>query len=167
MAIKDALLPEFDHEMAQLRVALERCEKAHFGFKPHEKSWTLGQLAKHLANVPMWAQMTMTTDELDFATFPAPKYEEPASTAVILEEFDGNVKAARAELEKAADEAMMRTWTGRTGDQIHFAMPKAAILRTFVMNHMIHHRGQLTVYLRLTGAKVPALYGPSADEGNM
>lgn len=167
MAMKDALLPEFDHEMAQLRVTLSRCEKAHFAFRPHERSWCMGQLARHLANVPMWAQMTMTTDELDFATFPAPKYEEPANTEAILAEFDGNVKAARAELEKANDADFVKTWTGRTGDKIHFAMPKVAILRTFVMNHMIHHRGQLTIYLRLTGAKVPALYGPSADEGEM
>ncbi len=167
MAMKDALLPEFDHEMAQLRVALSRCEKAHFGFKPHEKSWCMGQLAKHLANVPSWAQLTMTTEEIDFASFPPPKYEEPAGIDEVLAEFDGNVKAARAELEKAADADFAKTWTGRTGDQVHFAMPKVAILRTFVLNHMIHHRGQLTVYLRQTGAKVPALYGPSADEGGM
>ncbi len=167
MAMKDALVPEFEHEMAQLRVALARCEKAQFAFKPHERSWCLGQLAKHLANVPQWAQLTMTTDEIDFASFPPPKYEEPASTDAILAEFDGNVKASLAELGKATDADLLKTWTGRTGEQVHFAMPKIAILRTFVMNHMIHHRGQLTVYLRMTGAKVPALYGPSADEGGM
>lgn len=167
MAMKDALVPEFEHEMAQLRVTLARCEKASFAYKPHERSWCLGQLAKHLANVPQWAQLTMTTDEIDFASFPAPKYEEPASTDEILAEFDGNVKAALAELGKATDADLVKTWTGRTGEQVHFAMPKVAILRTFVMNHMIHHRGQLTVYLRMTGAKVPALYGPSADEGGM
>ena len=167
MAIKDALLPEFDHEMAQTRVTLERCAKEHFAFRPHEKSWMLGQLAMHLATVPKWAFMTLTTDEIDFATLPAPKYEEPASTAALLAEFDQNFASARAELAKATDEQMAGTWTGRSGEVIHFSMPRVATMRTFVMNHMIHHRGQLTVYLRLTGAKVPALYGPSADEGSM
>jgi uncharacterized damage-inducible protein DinB len=167
MTIAAAALPEFDHEMAQTRRALERVPAAKFGWKPHEKSWCAGQLALHLANVPSWFAMMMTTDEIDFATFPPPRYETPANIEEVLAKFDANVAAARAALAGAADERLHGKWTGRTGDKVHFTRTRAELLRGFVLSHMIHHRGQLTVYLRLLDVPVPSLYGPSADETAM
>jgi uncharacterized damage-inducible protein DinB len=165
MSIAAAMLPEFDHEMTQTRRALERVPAASFDWRPHEKSWPLGRLALHLARIPEWLTMMMSTDDVDFAAFPPPKYETPAGVDEVLAKYDASVAAARAALAGASDERMRGTWTGRTGDQVHFALPRAALVRRFVMNHMIHHRGQLTVYFRLLGVPVPALYGPSADEG--
>lgn len=167
MSIAEAVLPEFDHEMAQTRRALERVPAAKFDWKAHPKSWCIGQLALHLANVPSWFATMMTTDELDFASFPPPKYETPASIDDVLAKFDTNVAAARAALASGTDERMHGSWTGRTGDKVHFTRTRAQLLRSFVLSHMIHHRGQLTVYLRLLDVPVPSLYGPSADETGM
>lgn len=156
------LLPEFDHEMAGLRKALERIPADQLGFKPHEKSWTLQQLAGHLAQLPGWTQVTVTTTELDLAQ---PWEQPPLETRdQILAVFDDQVAQARAALEGASADDLMVPWSLKMGDDVVFSMPRIAVLRSFVMNHMVHHRGQLTVYLRLTGGSVPALYGPSADE---
>ena len=156
------LLPEFDHEMAGLRKALERIPADQLGFKPHEKSWTMQQLAGHLAQLPGWTQVTVTTTELDLAQ---PWEQPPLDTRdQILAVFDDQVAQARAALEGASAEDLMIPWSLKMGDEVIFSMPRIAVLRSFVLNHVIHHRGQLTVYLRLTGGSVPALYGPSADE---
>ena len=158
------LLPEFDHEMAGLRKALERIPADQLGFKPHEKSWTMQQLAGHLAQLPGWTQVTVTTTELDLAQ---PWEQPPLDTRdQILAVFDDQVAQARAALEGASAEDLMIPWSLKMGDEVIFSMPRIAVLRSFVLNHVIHHRGQLTVYLRLTGGSVPALYGPSADEEN-
>ena len=167
MSIAESMLPEFDMEMAKTRRMLERVPAANFAWKPHEKSWCVGQLALHLARIPEWLAMTMNTDEVDFAQSPPPKYEEPANAAEVLAKFDANVAASRVSLAGAADERMLGTWTGRSGDQVHFVLPRVALVRGFIMNHMIHHRGQLTVYYRMLGVPVPALFGPSADESAM
>lgn len=157
-----ALLPEFDQEMANTRKTLERISDEQLGFRPHEKSWTLRELAGHLAQIPTWMSATLNMDEIDLAgPFPRPEFD---SGADILAAFDANVADARKALEVASGEDLAKPWTARTGDEVHFTMPKIVVLRSFVFNHCIHHRGQLTVYLRMTGAPVPALYGPSADE---
>ena len=158
------MLPEFDLEMANTRKALERIPDDQLQFRPHEKSWTLRELAGHVAQVPGWLTMTLQTAELDVSQpFPEPKLDTKAD---ILATFDAALAEARPALEAASGDDLMATWTMKMGDQEVFSMPKVAVLRSFVLNHMIHHRGQLTVYLRLSGGSVPALYGPSADEEN-
>jgi uncharacterized damage-inducible protein DinB len=158
------LLPEFDMEMANTRKALERIPEDQIQFRPHGKSWTLRELAGHVAQVPGWLTVTLQTAELDIGQpFPQPKLD---SKADILAAFDAALAEARPALEAASSDDLMATWTMKMGDEIMFSMPRMAVVRSFVMNHMIHHRGQLTVYLRLCGGSVPALYGPSADEEN-
>jgi uncharacterized damage-inducible protein DinB len=169
MSLAQSLLPEYDHEMAGLRRALERVPAEHFDFRPHPKSFTLGQLANHLATVPAWAASTMATTELDFA-LPETRARMPkpvSSPEEILAIFDAGVATAREAIAAAADADFAVTWSGKSEGKTLFAFPRLAVLRSFVLNHAIHHRGQLTVYLRLLDLPVPALYGPSADEGGM
>ena len=166
MALKDALLPEFDHEMGTTRRVLERVPEADLAWKPHDKSFSMGQLASHLANIPTWVDATIDFTVFDVATLgndARPK--QPDSVAPILKAFDENVKKARAKIDAQPDPALFATWTFKNGEHEIFTMPKIAVLRSFIMNHMIHHRGQLSVYLRLRNVLVPAMYGPSADEG--
>jgi uncharacterized damage-inducible protein DinB len=166
MAIKDALLPEFDHEMGATRRVLERVPAADLAWKPHEKSFTLGQLASHVSNLPNWMSMTFDADVLDLATLgDDARPRQPTEVGPILQWFDDKVKAARTRLEEQTDQTMLSPWTLKQAGQTLFTMPKVAVVRSFVMNHMIHHRGQLTVYLRLRNVPLPALYGPTADEG--
>jgi uncharacterized damage-inducible protein DinB len=166
MSLSQSLLPEFDHEMASTRRVLERVPAEKFSWLPHEKSMSFQRLAVHVAELPSWATMTLNTGELDFATTPyAPSKAE--STQDLLTIFDKASSEARAALAGASDEELFKPWTLRNGEHVIFSLPKIAVLRTSVMNHLIHHRGQLTVYLRLNDIPVPGLYGPSADEGNM
>jgi uncharacterized damage-inducible protein DinB len=155
--------PEFDQEMAQTRVALARIPADRFDFRPHEKSWTMGELATHIATVPLWLTMTLATDEFDLEA-PVDQPPPPADPEALLDRFDQHLASARAALEAATPEALGKPWTLRSGNQVVFTLPRAAVIRGMILNHMIHHRGQLTVYLRLTGVPVPSLYGPSADE---
>ncbi len=156
------MVPEFDVEMANTRRTLERIPDDQLDFKPHEKSFSLLELAGHLSNLPQWTGLTLTTTELDIeAPFDR---KEPTNRDEVLAEFDANVAAARSVLEATSGEDMMVPWTLKAGDQVAFTMPRVAVFRSFIMNHNIHHRGQLTVYLRLLDVPVPALYGPSADE---
>jgi uncharacterized damage-inducible protein DinB len=167
MPISAALLPEFDHEMANTRRTLERVPDTAFDWTPHEKSYSMRDLVSHLANLPSWTSVTIEQDSIDMAPADGsepPRTEAVASTAQALETFDANVAAARAIIESASDEKLMETWSLLNAGEVMFAMPKVAVLRSFIMNHMIHHRGQLTVYLRMNDAPLPALYGPSADE---
>ncbi|MCU0248654.1 MAG: DinB family protein [Vicinamibacterales bacterium] len=163
MAIVDALLPEFDHEMAVTRKVLERVDDAQFGWKPHEKSMSLGRLATHVAEIPQWGQTILTQTEFNMVDG-AHKPAAAATTSAVLELFDGQVKTIRALLAARTDAELMSTWTFKQNGKELFGMPRAAAWRSWVMNHLIHHRGQLSVYLRLTGSKVPGIYGPSADE---
>jgi uncharacterized damage-inducible protein DinB len=166
MSISQSLLPEFDQEMAGTRRVLERVPADKFSWGPHEKSMNFGRLAVHLAELPSWTTMTLNTSELDFAATPyAPTQVE--TTQDLLNIFDKATSEARAALAGAGDEVFFQNWTLRNGDHLIFTLPKIAVLRSFVMNHIIHHRAQLTVYLRLNDIPVPSLYGPSADEGNM
>ena len=156
------LLPEFDHEMSATRRALERIPEDRLDFRPHDKSWTLRELAAHVAQIPAWTPITLATTELDISQpFERPPCETKAD---ILAAFDGAREQARAAIASATEEALRAPWTLKSGDHVAFTLPREAVLRSFVLNHGIHHRGQLTVYLRLTGAPVPALYGPSGDE---
>lgn len=165
MPISHALLPEFDIEIANTRKTLDRITDEILGYKPHEKSPTLGWLAGHLANIPYWAIMTISTSSLDIATSPrTPKLETKRE---ILFAFDTNVETAREAIGSAPDKLLMGPWTLLNNGTEVFTMPRAALLRSFVMNHIIHHRAQLCVYLRMNNIPVPALYGPSADENNM
>jgi uncharacterized damage-inducible protein DinB len=166
MSISQMLLPEFDHEMARTRKTLERVPEDKFGWKPHEKSGTLGWLAGHVATLPNLAVKTIGTDQLDFSPPGGPAYQPPkiANRRELLEAFDKSSAEARAALAGASDEHLTKQWSLLMGGQTLFTMPRVAVLRSFVMNHLIHHRAQLTVYLRLLDVPVPALYGPSADE---
>jgi uncharacterized damage-inducible protein DinB len=166
MAIRDALLPEFDQEMATTRKVLERVPGDKLGWKPHTKSWPMGDLATHLTNLPEWVGIALNQDSLDLAPAGAelPRIKPAESQKEILERFDGAVATARATLAKATDEQLMKPWTLlRTGKTL-LTLPRVAVLRSFVLNHLIHHRGQLSVYLRLNDVPVPSIYGPSADE---
>ena len=167
--INQALLPEFDMEMANTRRALERVPDDKLAWKPHEKSMTMGRLAGHLAELPGWGTATMGNDTLDIAPPGAPPQQglTAKSRQDAIEIFDKNVAAARAAIAGASDEVLMKPWSLLKGGRTLMTMPKIAVLRSFVMNHMIHHRAQLGVYLRLNNIPVPAIYGPSADEGQL
>ena len=168
MPISQTILPEFEHEMANTRKTLERVPDDKFAWKPHEKSSSLGGLATHLANIPSWTKNTFDADELNLAPAGAEPYrlEEAKSTAELLAAFDKNVASARAALESATDENWQGKWSLLMGDKTIFTLPRVAVMRGFVMNHLIHHRAQLGVYLRLLDVPVPSIYGPSADEGS-
>jgi uncharacterized damage-inducible protein DinB len=166
MALKDALLPEFDHEMGTTRRLLERVPAADLAWKPHLKSFSLGQLAAHIANIPHWVGATLDLTIFDLASIgDDARPKQPDAVAPIMHSFDDNVRKARAKIDEQPDGALLVTWTLKQGGHEIFTMPKIAVLRSFVMNHLIHHRGQLSVYLRLRDVPVPAIYGPSADEG--
>jgi uncharacterized damage-inducible protein DinB len=169
MSIAQSLLPEFDQEMANTRKTLERCPADKFSFKPHPKSFDMASLATHIANMLSWAADTMKKDSFDVAPVGAPPYkEEPAkSTEELVAKFDKNLAAAREAIAATSDEAFMTQWSLLAGGKTLFTMPRIAVLRGMILNHMIHHRAQLTVYLRMNDIPVPALYGPSADENNM
>ena len=166
MAIKDALLPEFDHEMGSTRRLLERVPDAELKWRPHPKSYNLGSLAAHVANIPTWAKIALESAFFDAAAMgPDARPKEPESVAEVLRRFDANVAAARAAIAQQTDASLMGSWTLKQGEHEVFTLPKAAVLRGFVMNHLIHHRGQLTVYLRMRDVPLPSIYGPTADEG--
>jgi uncharacterized damage-inducible protein DinB len=166
MKIAESMLPEFDQEMANTRKVLERAPAAKFSWKPHPKSFELGALAAHIANMAEWAGLTLQQDSFDYAPPGAPPYETPkfSTTADLVAAFDKSVAQARSALSAADDARMLAPWSLMAGGKVVMTMPRVAVFRTFVMNHIIHHRGQMTVYLRLNDVAVPGLYGPSADE---
>ncbi|MBZ5629987.1 MAG: DinB family protein [Acidobacteriia bacterium] len=168
MAIAQSLLPEFEMEMANTRRTLERVPDERFEFKPHPKSGSMGWLAGHLANLPLWAAMTLQQDSLDIAPAGGQPFKLPETknTKQVLEVFDRHVAEARKGIAAASDEQLMRPWSLLKTGQTIMTMPKIAVLRSFVLNHIIHHRAQMGVYLRLNDIPVPSIYGPSADEGS-
>ena len=168
MAIRDGLLPEFDQEMANARRTLERVPDDKLTWKPHPKSGAMGWLAGHVAQLPSWAGIAVGQDSLDLEpdgkpTTPPPP---PKSRQEILEMFDKSVAAGRAAIAGASDEHLLKPWTLLKNGQTIMTLPRVAVLRSFVLNHLIHHRAQLGVYLRLNDLPVPSIYGPSADEGS-
>lgn len=165
MAIKDALLSEYDHEMATTRRLLERVPEQEFGWKPHEKSMTLGQLAGHLANIPHWGTITLKTESFDIVDSGYDgRPKAPASREAMLKEYDAKVAETRQLIVNATDAELLARWTFKRAGAEVFSLPRIAALRSFVMNHSIHHRGQLSVYLRLQNVPLPPIYGPTADE---
>ncbi len=163
MAIAQALLPEFDHEMATTRKMLERFPEDKVDWKPHDTCMTLGRLAGHVAEIPAWTIPTIAQDklELDPSTFTPSVLNSRTET---LKKFDETVTAARATIAAASDEALMKPWSLVVTGKTVMTLPKAAVLRSFVMSHMIHHRGQLAAFYRIAGVPVPSIYGPSKDE---
>lgn len=165
MSLNTTLLPEFDHEMSTTRRLLDRVPEAELGWKPHAKSMTLGELAGHIANLPFWCSTTLQTTVLDLDSLGEDvRPKPPSSREALLQEFDSRVATARAAIAEASDAAMLAPWTLRKGPHELFSMPRVSAIRSFVMNHLIHHRGQLTVYLRMKDVPIPPIYGPSADE---
>ena len=163
MSIGEQLAAELEQEARTTRRLLERVPEASFGWKPHEKSMSLGQLAGHLAQLPMLLVPALTQDEFDFATSGWKPFS-PQSTAELAEQHDANIKAAAETLRGAADGKMGETWKLKSGDHVLFQMPRAMVSRFVGLNHIVHHRGQLSVYLRLLDVPLPSIYGPSADE---
>ncbi len=164
MTLAESLLPEFDREMGLTRRVLDRVPDGQFAWKPHEKSMSLGRLAEHLAELPGWLTVSIKDSGIDVTT-PRPEgYKAPESRAAVLTLFDKNVSEARAALMGRTDAELMAPWTLKAQGKELFTMPKFAVVRGFALNHMIHHRGQMVVYLRLQNVAVPSIYGPSADE---
>ena len=169
MRIADALLPEFDHEMPNTRKMLERIPDEKWDWRPHPKSWTTRELATHIATIPAWMVDTIEKDLYDFAPVGGEPYKPPVfqNKEEALAAFDKGVAGARAALAAAEDGHLMKEWALLAGGQTIFSMPRVVCIRSFVLNHGVHHRGQLSVYLRLCDAAVPGMYGPSADETGM
>lgn len=163
MTLTETLLAEFDHEMRTTRTVLERTPAQDAAWRPHPRSTSLGDLALHLATIPRWLVPTLTQTELDLAPKPgvtAPTFE---SVEQLLAMFDENVRDARAALAEAQDADYGVQWTLKAAGNTVFASPRGAVIRSFILSHMIHHRGQFTVYLRLRGVPLPPVYGPTAD----
>ena len=160
------LIAEFDHEMATTRRTLERVPEEKLDWKPHPKSMAMGGLATHLSNIPTWANTAVEKDELDLMPEgkPLPTMEAAKSQSELLATFDKNIAAARAAIAGASDEELFKPWNLLRNGEVLLTLPKIAVLRSFVMSHIIHHRAQLGVYLRLNDIPVPSVYGPSADE---
>jgi uncharacterized damage-inducible protein DinB len=163
MSIAQAMLSEFEHEAAVTRKFLERVPADQLTWQPHEKSHTLGELARHIASLPaVLLQMTRTAE----GSIPdeSELFRKPTSVQEILDVHDRSVEAVRAALPTLSDAHLATNWSAIVGGKPAMTVPKGSVLRIFLLNHWIHHRGQLGVYLRLTGAKVPQSYGPSGDE---
>jgi len=166
MPIADGLVAEFEHETNVTRTLLARVPDDRAAWKPHAKSMSMGELAIHLANIPSYGLPVATKPELNFqeAASVGVTHEKWSSRADALALFDRNVEATRRAIAAVPDEQLRQPWTLRFGDHVVFTLPRLASWRTFVMSHQIHHRGQLSVYLRLNDIAVPPIYGPSADE---
>lgn len=166
MTIGQNLLPEFDQEMAGTHKVLERIPDEKLDWKIHDKSNTIGWVATHLANLPSWAVMTIESDSLDVEPKDGEPFRMPTfdSVSEIVAAFDQNVTQARSLLESASDEEIHKPWSLLKAGETMFTMPKIAVIRTWVINHIIHHRGHMCVYLRVNDIPVPGLYGPSGDE---
>ena len=165
MPYSQTLLPEFDQEMSNTRKLLNCLPENISDYKPHAKSMPLNRLAGHVAELPSWIVSTIDLDVLDLQ--PGMQPYMPKTKKEVLENFDKNVAAARPKILSASDEHLAKTWTLRFAGKEVLSMPRTAILRGVILNHLIHHRAQLGVYLRLNNIPVPSVYGPSADEGSL
>jgi uncharacterized damage-inducible protein DinB len=162
MNVRESVLPEFDHETTMTRVVLERLPEAAFEWRPHPKSFTLGGLATHLAHIPHWGSSILTKDFYDLASS-VPR-DPLTSVQAVLDTYDAHVREVRAALVGLTDGQLLQPWTLRRAEKVVLSMPRISALRGFVVRHSVHHRGQMTVYLRLNGVPLPPLYGPTADE---
>jgi uncharacterized damage-inducible protein DinB len=161
MSIGASLLPEFDQEMAVTRRVIERVPPDRGEWKPHPKSFSLGHLTQLVATMPGWFVRMIDNDSLDLA---AGGGYGGHGTEGLLERFDALVQQARAALERVSDDDWSKPWSLKMGDRVLMTMPRGVTIRQTI-NHLVHHRGQLTVYLRLNDVPVPSIYGPTADEG--
>lgn len=166
MSYADLILPEFDQEMASTRKALERVPEDKFDWRPHPKSNTIGWNANHLAEIPGWVEGTLTQLNWDINPPGGEPYKTPAlrSRQEILDLFDSNVAAARKAIAAVKDDELGKMWSLLSAGQPLITMPRSAVIRSFVLNHTIHHRAFLCCYLRLNDVPVPGMYGPSGDE---
>jgi uncharacterized damage-inducible protein DinB len=166
MIYSEAILPEFDQEMAQTRKVLERIPEDKLEWRPHPKSNTIGWNANHLADLPNWLVQTLTTSSVDIAPVDGERYPSPKLTSQqeILGLFDRNVAAARKAIAAVKDDEIGQMWTLLQAGKPLLTMPRSAVIRSLVLNHLIHHRAHLCVYLRLNDIPVPGMYGPSGDE---
>ncbi len=160
MSIGSSMVPEFDQEMTTTRRLLERVPSEKAEWKPHPKSFALGHLAQLVARMPGWITMTIARPDLDLAGGGGYSFHP---TGELLAQFDKHVGEARAALSGVRDEAFAEPWSLRTGDRVLSTLPRGVVVRTHI-NHLVHHRGQLTVYLRLLDVPIPSIYGPTADE---
>jgi uncharacterized damage-inducible protein DinB len=167
MKLGQSLLPEFEREMENTRKSLERVPKDNLDWRPHEKSMAFVGLATHMANLPSWAVLAIERDSFDIAPpgGEPPRVDPVSSIEEALAVFDKNVSDARSAISSASDETLLSSWSLLSGGKTVLTMPRIAVIRSMVMNHMIHHRAQLGVYLRLNDLAVPGMYGPTADEG--
>ena len=162
-SMKDLVFSDVAAELATTRRVLERVPEEHFGWKPHEKSFALGSLASHLANLPLWGIAILSADELDLSV--PPSIPGAASTsAELLARWDDHAATLTRAIDALDEGALGRTWTMRRGDHVMISGPRLKVIRGMCLSHMIHHRGQLGVYLRLLNVPVPSVYGPTADE---
>jgi uncharacterized damage-inducible protein DinB len=166
MSYAEAILPEFDHEMANTRKVLERIPDDKLDWQAHPRSHTIGWNANHVADLPNWLVLVLSETSFDIAPVGGQPYSSPKLTSrrEILELFDRNVAAARKAITEAKDADVGVPWTLARAGQPIFTMPRAAVVRSMVLNHIIHHRAHLCVYLRLNDIPVPGMYGPSGDE---
>ena len=165
MSIVQALLPEFDSEMAITRPLLERVPEDRADWKPHPRSTALGALAAHISNLVSFGTRVLADTEMDMNPPGGVPFRAPGFTTrdALLADFDCGAERTRAALAAATDEELRVTWTLKSGGETFFAMPRGVVLRTMMLNHIVHHRGQLSVYLRLNEVPLPSIYGPSAD----
>ena len=167
--IADLLIPELDNEIAITRRVLERVPdgEGQGEWKPHEKSFPMAHLAQLVARLPGWATMMMKQTEIDISPVDGPKFPGYSieTTATLLAEFDRNAAAAREAIAAGSDADFDVPWTLKKAGQVMMTQPRYQMLRSMVLNHLVHHRAQLGVYLRLVGQPVPMMYGPTADEG--
>ena len=162
--LHEVLYTDLDHELKTTRRMLERYPSGREDWKPHEKSASLGSLASHVADIPSFGNMILTTDELDFASRP-PSPPKPRGTAAeLVTAFDGHVAKLRDSLAAMDADRAESKWTLRQGEKVFFSEPKSDLVRHMMINHLIHHRAQLGVYYRMLDVPVPGSYGPSADE---
>lgn len=166
MKLTEFFLTELEAEAAGTRHAIERVPEGRNDWRPHEKSMPLGRLAAVVATMPGWIESMINTDELDFSAPNRPQTPQLKTKEELLRALAENLEKARKALAATTDEHLLKPWRFRAGEHVLAEEPRYKMIQTSVFNHLAHHRGQLTVYLRLTGAKVPAIYGPSADEGN-
>jgi uncharacterized damage-inducible protein DinB len=166
MTYAETILPEFEQEMASTRKVLDRVPEDKLDWKPHPKSHTIGWNANHLAGLVEWAISILTKSEFDYAPVGGPRYESPnlRTRREILDLFDRNVASTRKAIAGVKDDEMNKMWSLLGGGKPVFTMPRSAVLRSMVLNHIIHHRAILCVYLRLNDVPVPGMYGPSGDE---
>lgn len=162
--IAQGLLPEFDQEMAVTRRLLERAPAQAFDWTPHPKSFTLGKLATHLSRIPHWGDRILTQPDYDMVLDSTPPPAPHASPAAVLEAFDSTVAAVRALLATLSDAELMAPWQLKRKGAVLLTVPRVAAFKSFVINHIVHHRGQFSVYLRLQDVPLPPMYGPTADE---